>query len=888
MKVARTKLPREIPTPIGEELKPVGPRLWEAWPWIDFTSIATVEERNLEESSDEEDDSEPERIELPPFKREAMLEILFEEFDGDRSGFVEAKELMQIGKARRELGQRDVPWTEKKTAALFEKIDADKDGKVDMGEFTAHFSASLPADREGFEAIFREFMFSAAYSKRPVDRITALNAVFLEFDYDRNGVFRLADLYSLGSEGVEAVTGDVDWSQETTTRLLREMDGDKDGFVSQGEFSSFFEKNLPKEAAAFDAVIQHFLQAARIKMAPARDRIDQQALTVHAARTKGRKRSNHPPQGSGNQECPEDATRLGRAGYYLDRPRSLPWQHHPSLSCGLGSKTWLDMVTRFYQKHQPSKVKNAAPMLESYKGREAPLVAKLYMKYALEPLERERVINGVCCDLRKPHDFIAIDLGASSPVKGRLNAAKAGAEAGTEGAGVLYIESADSGRCKICLGTGNATSLSLAILAKSGKHKLKQPGLPEAALAIVVKCFEENLSSSQRLVPVCSSLVSMWDVQGTAALCGPSSALANLCVLASHALRDNGYRVCDAGGGSYSEQLPHIVVYFPTAGLARGSQAAVIPMGWRDDATGTAPAIGAAGANRDRDTGTERRPRPPADRLPLSVEASQAGAAYLDANRDEFDRRRGGMADTEGGVSVNGGRSTAGGVSPTEGYTVGMANLKNPVWCVQSPEGGLPLPSPTRAGITGTHLETGHASDIADAGRWMDDTGGGWLVGAKSMRSQGSPRHSEGQGATGLAATEIRRSSLLDATMHSARSLSSISSVGGGLASAARGHSPLGLHSGPASCIHELDAMRKGIEAMLPAAPHFPADPAGRPPYPMHFPHPAPPLFTAAELHSPPNSPLFLAKSLHPSPSPAEAALERLVRQSARAGFGPG
>ena len=69
-----------------------------------------------------------------------------------------ATELFELGVARRHLKHRQVTWTEDMNTKLVKKIDSNKDGKIEKSEFVAHFSASLPTDREQFEEVIEQFM----------------------------------------------------------------------------------------------------------------------------------------------------------------------------------------------------------------------------------------------------------------------------------------------------------------------------------------------------------------------------------------------------------------------------------------------------------------------------------------------------------------------------------------------------------------------------------------------------------------------------------------------------------------------------------------------------------------------------------------------------------
>ena len=48
---------------------------------------------------------------------------VFQKFDLDGSGFIEAAELMLLGKQRRLLGHKQSSWTDRKNTELIEKMD---------------------------------------------------------------------------------------------------------------------------------------------------------------------------------------------------------------------------------------------------------------------------------------------------------------------------------------------------------------------------------------------------------------------------------------------------------------------------------------------------------------------------------------------------------------------------------------------------------------------------------------------------------------------------------------------------------------------------------------------------------------------------------------------
>ena len=53
------------------------------------------------------------------------------------------------------------------------------------------------------------------------------------------------------------------WTAEKNARLLRKIDTDGDGSVSQSEFVAYFSEGLPRDPTEFDSIIEQFLEVAR-------------------------------------------------------------------------------------------------------------------------------------------------------------------------------------------------------------------------------------------------------------------------------------------------------------------------------------------------------------------------------------------------------------------------------------------------------------------------------------------------------------------------------------------------------------------------------------------------------------------------------------------------
>lgn len=63
-------------------------------------------------------------------------------FDLDGSGVIESRELLQLGQMRRKLGQKGGEWSEAKNTRMINKMDSNKDGKVQGSEFSGTLTHS--------------------------------------------------------------------------------------------------------------------------------------------------------------------------------------------------------------------------------------------------------------------------------------------------------------------------------------------------------------------------------------------------------------------------------------------------------------------------------------------------------------------------------------------------------------------------------------------------------------------------------------------------------------------------------------------------------------------------------------------------------------------------
>ena len=67
---------------------------------------------------------------LEGMRRAALLQKVYNEFDLDGGGDVGAEELLELGRARRRLGQKSGEWTEANNRALMQQIGPDEEGIV--------------------------------------------------------------------------------------------------------------------------------------------------------------------------------------------------------------------------------------------------------------------------------------------------------------------------------------------------------------------------------------------------------------------------------------------------------------------------------------------------------------------------------------------------------------------------------------------------------------------------------------------------------------------------------------------------------------------------------------------------------------------------------------
>jgi len=239
--------------------------------------------------------------------REGRLRAVFKEFDLDGGGTIGKEELMELGKARRRLGQKQGRWSENSNRRMMARMDKDGDGEVAEAEFVTFFNSYLPGERPEFVIIMEQFMLvatavrsakiagqpwgtpggldSAASSpatspRSPVNMATtpipgdrgdtylkhrrdALAKVFDEFDLDGSSKVESNELFKLGTARRTLGQKTGKWSENSNERLITKMDKDGDGDIDREEFVTHFEQMLARERFEFDSTMEQFMQVAK-------------------------------------------------------------------------------------------------------------------------------------------------------------------------------------------------------------------------------------------------------------------------------------------------------------------------------------------------------------------------------------------------------------------------------------------------------------------------------------------------------------------------------------------------------------------------------------------------------------------------------------------------
>ena len=210
----------------------------------------------------------------------AMWEV-FNYFDFDGSKTIDSDELMELGHARRALGQVKGVWDDESNRSLLALLGADSQGRVTGASFVKFFISELEGvtDTE-FEVSVKEFREAAracrvkrsqgaagrhagwrdhSAARQQSRRSATLRAVFHQFDLDGNGRLDARELMQIGQQR----HGPTVWTQRTNEEMLRQLRADEAGRVEESAFIESFERDsMDLDEAEFEEWVGQLRQAA--------------------------------------------------------------------------------------------------------------------------------------------------------------------------------------------------------------------------------------------------------------------------------------------------------------------------------------------------------------------------------------------------------------------------------------------------------------------------------------------------------------------------------------------------------------------------------------------------------------------------------------------------
>ena len=95
------------------------------------------------------------------------------------------------------------------------------------------------------------------------ERLSKLSKVFVEFDLDDDKSIQASELLQLGKMRRTLSQKCGDWDEAKNERLVKKMDVNGDGLISDSEFATHFQRALPKDMKQFDTVVDQFMQVAK-------------------------------------------------------------------------------------------------------------------------------------------------------------------------------------------------------------------------------------------------------------------------------------------------------------------------------------------------------------------------------------------------------------------------------------------------------------------------------------------------------------------------------------------------------------------------------------------------------------------------------------------------
>ncbi|XP_022735490.1 probable calcium-binding protein CML27 [Durio zibethinus] len=140
-----------------------------------------------------------------------QLQTLFNQFDANKDGKISAAELGDVLKA---MGSN---YTEEELKRAMEDIDTDKDGFINLSEFSSLCRSSSDA----------------------VTAASELRDAFDLYDQDKNGLISASELHLvLNRLGMTCSVDDC-------VRMIRSVDSDRDGNVNFEEFKKMMSASMP-------------------------------------------------------------------------------------------------------------------------------------------------------------------------------------------------------------------------------------------------------------------------------------------------------------------------------------------------------------------------------------------------------------------------------------------------------------------------------------------------------------------------------------------------------------------------------------------------------------------------------------------------------------------
>ena len=86
------------------------------------------------------------------------LQRVYDEFDLNGDGAVSSEEMLALGQARRDLGQKGGKWTAEQNEAMMCKMGVDQHGHVSKGHFVSYFEEELSHVPDDFARTISAFL----------------------------------------------------------------------------------------------------------------------------------------------------------------------------------------------------------------------------------------------------------------------------------------------------------------------------------------------------------------------------------------------------------------------------------------------------------------------------------------------------------------------------------------------------------------------------------------------------------------------------------------------------------------------------------------------------------------------------------------------------------